>query len=105
MKTHKYTFLNHVLTLTLTVAFLVSLGYTKAGEPVTTSPTYPGVHANSETAGQFVTPAGYSAHVASEGGIPLAREDVVPIKTAVTGTGSSPAPEDMTQMKISSRAT
>jgi carboxyl-terminal processing protease len=41
----------------------------------------------------------------SEGGIPLAREDVVPLRTAVTGTGTSTPPSDDGQAKISGRYT
>jgi carboxyl-terminal processing protease len=41
----------------------------------------------------------------NKSGIPLAREDVVPLRTAVTGTGISPTPSENGQAKISGRYT
>jgi len=50
-----------------------------------------------------IVPVRYESKMTVDDGIPLAREDVIPVQTAVSGTSTAPA--DLSQAKISNRAT
>ncbi|SFJ25454.1 S41 family peptidase [Planctomicrobium piriforme] len=102
MKTKSSTTLNHAFQVALTIMLLAISGFAAATEP--TAPAAVTTSANKQIVEHDqIIPAGYEQHSLSDDGIPLAREDVIPVKTAISSGTSSPA--DESQLKISSRAT
>ncbi len=94
------------LQIILAAGLLIAVGMTNAAEPVLTKLNSVTELKNTANNVVEVLPAAYERTFNSEGEIPLAREDVVPPQTAVSGLpGTLSTPADETQLKISSRAT
>lgn len=103
MKTDTHTSLPKTILLTLVLGVVFSCGFLRAAEPVMDMPVVPAVLTEVAELATPVAPVRYEPKMATEDGIPLAREDVVPIQTAVSANSTSPA--DLSQAKISNRAT
>lgn len=103
MKTHIHNLLHSTLTLTLVLSVVLACGFANAAEPVLEHAAVQTPVVQIEIGSNEIIPVRHDTKIFVEDGIPLAREDVIPIKTAISGGTSAPA--DLSQAKISNRAT
>ncbi|WP_437228836.1 S41 family peptidase [Planctomicrobium sp. SH661] len=103
MKTHN-TLLNNSLVLALVLTVVLACGFSQAADPVVKTTVINAVPVNVNVEAGPVVQVRHEIKIVSEDGIPLAREDVIPLKTAITGGNVAPE-ADLSQAKISSRAT
>lgn len=103
MKTYSHNSLHKTVLLTLVLGVIFRCGFLRAAEPAAATPVVPAVMNEVSTTATSVAPVRYEANMISADGIPLAREDVIPKQTAVSASSKSPV--DLSQAKISNRAT
>lgn len=102
MKTNHTNLFNNSALLTMVLTVVLACGFSNAAEPVVETTVHKAVLVQVETADHEISTVRNSAKIVDEDGIPLAREDVIPIKTVA---GSTTSPADLSQAKIGSRAT
>jgi len=93
----------HSILLSLVLSVLVTFSFLQAAEPTLETMVHNAVLTEVDVLVTPIVPAHYEPKMMVEDGIPLAREDVIPVQTALSGSSQNPV--DLTQAKISNRAT
>jgi len=105
MKTTSLTIRNNFLVSCIAVVLMLLAGAAPAAEPVLQNTRLPARHSATAVEHATLKIVDQARNIVSDDGIPLAREDVIPVVSTAMSDGLQPPTAEESQQKISNRAT
>jgi carboxyl-terminal processing protease len=105
MKTTSLTIRNNFLVSYIAVVLMLLAGAAPAAEPVLQNTRLPARHSATAVEHATLKIVDQARNIVSDDGIPLAREDVIPVVSTAMSDGLQPPTAEESQQKISNRAT